>query len=69
MQIQVKRQFADYLMQRGYVQEAGFIYMESDDVDDIEKSLAAFKKCGNTDMCYSIAHKLGCDEESLHQLT
>jgi hypothetical protein len=66
---QVKRAFGDYLQQRGYVQEAGFLYMSSDEPEDLEKSLNAFKKCGNTDMCLSIAYKLGCDQEQVVLLT
>jgi hypothetical protein len=37
--------------------------MSSDEPEDLEKSLNAFKKCGNIDMCLSIAYKLECDEE------
>ena len=58
---QVKRAFADYLQQRGYVQEAGFLYMSSEDPQDLEKSLMAFKKCGNVDMCFAVARKIDAD--------
>ena len=43
--------------------------MNSEDPEDLEKSLACFKKCGNIDMCFSIAHSLGCDEDSIAELT
>lgn len=43
--------------------------MNSDEPEDLEKSLNAFKKCGNTDMCYSIAYKLECDKEQITLLT
>jgi hypothetical protein len=39
----VKRAFGDYLHQRGYIQEAGFLYMNSEEPEDLEKSLNAFK--------------------------
>ena len=35
--------------------------MDSNDPEDQEKSLAAFKKCGNIDMCFAIANKQGLD--------
>lgn len=43
--------------------------MNSDEPEDLEKSLNAFKKCANIDMCFSIAHGLGCDKEQLDDLT
>ena len=64
----VKAAFGDYLLQRGYVQEAGFLYMSSEDTEDLNKSLNAFKKCCNTDMCFSLAFKLGFDEDQLKVL-
>lgn len=69
LQVQVKRAFGDYLLQRGYVQEAGFLFMNSDEPEDLEKSLNAFKKCGNIDMCFSIAYSIGCEQEQLDALT
>lgn len=68
LQEQVKRAFGDYLLQRGYVQEAGFLFMTSEDPADLEKSLAAFKKCGNIDMCLSIAYSLGCEQDQIELL-
>ena len=68
LHIQVKRAFGDYLMTRGYVQEAGFLYMSSDAVEDIEKSLTAFKKGANVEMCISIAYKLDFSQEDLTKL-
>jgi hypothetical protein len=49
------------LITRGYVQEAGLMYMSSDETEDIEKSLSAFKKCANVEMCHSIAYRLNFD--------
>jgi hypothetical protein len=68
LHLQVKRAFGDYLMTRGYVQEAGFLYMSSDAIEDIEKSLNAFKKSANVQMCQSIAFKLDFDEEEMLKL-
>lgn len=68
LHLQVKRAFGDYLMTRGYVQEAGFLYMSSEAIEDIEKSLQAFKKSANVQMCQSIAYKLNFDEEEILKL-
>jgi len=65
---QVKGAFGDYLMQRGYVQEAGFLYMNSESPEDLKKSLSAFKTCCNVDMCFSIAFKLEFDEDQVSEL-
>ena len=43
--------------------------MSSDEPEDLEKSLNAFKKSGNVDMCLSIAHKLGCEKDQVELLT
>jgi len=45
-------------MQRSYVQEAGFLYLSTGLQEDLLRSLEAFKKCGNIDMCQSIVFKL-----------
>jgi elongator complex protein 1 len=66
--ILVKRAFGDYLMTRGYTQEAGFLYMGSEATEDIEKSLTAFKKGGNVEMCVSIGYKLGYSHEEMTKL-
>jgi len=60
--------FGDYLIQRGYIQEAGFLYMDSQEPEDLEKSLNAFKKCGNIQMCMSIAYSLGVDSDQIELL-
>ena len=43
--------------------------MNSDEPEDLEKSLNAFKSCGNVEMCYSIAYSLGCEPEQINELT
>jgi elongator complex protein 1 len=68
LQDKVKRAFGDYLIQRGYVQEAGFMYMNSEEPEDLQKSLDAFKKCGNIEMCLSIAYSLGVEQEQIEVL-
>lgn len=42
--------------------------MNSEDPEDLEKSLTAFKKCGNIDMCLSIAYSLGVEEDQIELL-
>lgn len=64
----VKRAFGDYFFQRGYIEEAGFLYMGSEHTEDHEKGLQAFKKCGNVDMCLSLAFKLKFNAGDLQTL-
>jgi len=42
--------------------------MNCGEPEDFEKSLNAFKKCGNIEMCLSIAYSLECDEEDIEVL-
>ena len=65
---QVKTAFGDYLLQRGYVQEAGLLYMGSENPSDLQKSLEAFKKCANVEMAFSVAYKLKFTNEQQQQL-
>lgn len=49
----VKHYFAEYLEQRGYSEEAGFLYKEA---EELEKSLEAFKQSLNVEMCLTLAY-------------
>lgn len=49
----VKVVFGEYLEQRNYAEEAGFLYNAA---GDIEKGLGAFKKSLNVDMSFSLAY-------------
>lgn len=42
--------------------------MSSDAIEDIEKSLQAFKKSANVQMCQSIAYKLDFNQEDMLKL-
>jgi len=42
--------------------------MSSEDAEDQEKSLEAFKKCGNVAMCLSLAFKLKFKAEDVEKL-
>ena len=42
--------------------------MSSQKPEDLGKSLDAFKKCCNVDMCFSIALQLEMDEEDMTRL-
>jgi len=43
--------------------------MNGDEPEDLEKALNAFKKCGNIEMCFSLAHSLGCEQAEIENLT
>mmetsp|Transcript_26788 Transcript_26788/g.40861 ORF Transcript_26788/g.40861 Transcript_26788/m.40861 type:complete len:186 (-) Transcript_26788:697-1254(-) len=66
--IQIKRAFGYYLHQRGYVQEAGFLYMGTGESEDLQSALEAFKKCVNIDMCFSLAYRLQFGPDKLEAL-
>lgn len=53
--------FAEYLEQRGYIDEAGFTFLTA---GDLEASMEAFSKALNLDMVFSVAaqRKLPADE-------
>ena len=55
----VKQNFGEYLDQRNYSEEAGFLYSAS---GDVEKSLECFKKSLNIEMCFSLAYNSGFDQ-------
>ena len=42
--------------------------MSSDKPEDQEKSLQAFKKCGNIDMCLSLAYKMNMSQQDMQQM-
>lgn len=42
--------------------------MSSEKVEDLERSLQAFKKCANVDMCLSIAYKLKFEGDDIEHL-
>jgi tetratricopeptide (TPR) repeat protein len=44
--------FAEYLDQRGYIDEAGYAYLKA---GDLEQSMEAFSKGLNIEMVFSIA--------------
>lgn len=50
---QIKLSFGEYLEQRNYSEEAGFLYNAA---GEISKGLEAFKKALNVDMCFSSAY-------------
>jgi hypothetical protein len=52
----VKLSFGEYLEQRGYAEEAGFLFSAA---GDVEQSLEAFKKGPNVEMCFSVAYSAG----------
>lgn len=55
----MKLAFGEYLESRGYSEEAGFLYNAA---GEVEKSLSAFKKSLNIDMCLSLAYENKFDE-------
>lgn len=50
--MKIKLSFGHYLEERGYAEEAGFLYQAS---GEIEKGLNAFKKSLNVEMSLALA--------------
>ena len=48
----IKVAFAEYLYQRGYSEESGFLYSAAEEID---LALTAFKKSLNVEMCMALA--------------
>lgn len=59
----LKAAFAEYLLLRGYSEEAGFLYAAA---EDTPSALQAFKKSLNVEMCLALA--AGMDKESREEL-
>lgn len=58
----IKLNFGEYLEVRNYAEEAAFLFNSS---GDQEKSLEAFKKSLNVDMCLAIAYQQNFNEQQI----
>jgi tetratricopeptide (TPR) repeat protein len=61
----IKLAFGEYLHQRGYSEEAGFLYSAA---GEFQLAMTAFKKCLNVEMCFALATQGSLSEDSKEEL-
>lgn len=65
LQSQIKVEFADYLHQRKYYEEAGLIYKHA---EEYEKAITSLKETSNYQMLFAVTQLLNYTDDQIHDL-